>query len=259
MMKPKELLRRALPSVYGRLQEALTRQRTKYIIRALTSRNGWVVQSGPFAGMRYVANAVGSTLAAKLVGSYESELHSTIQLILKSNYQRIIDIGCAEGYYAVGLAFKHASVLIHAFDIDERGRELCKQMAQMNGVDSRVSIEEECTHETLQSLVTSGSLIICDCEGCELELLQPSLVPSLLDCDLLVELHEALKPGLTDKLLERFKETHSIDLIDSQERDPILYPTLHRFSRLNQKTALSELRDGAMQWAFMRSRARAAT
>lgn len=243
-----------MPSVYQSLQEVLTRQRTKYIIKSLTSEIGWAVQSGPFKDMLYVPKAVGSTLAPKLLGSYESELHSTITQIIKTNYQKIIDIGSAEGYYAVGLALQNPSAVIHAFEIDEGGRALCDEMAQINGVHSRVMIQKECTHQDLQDLVAPGCLIICDCEGCELELLQPSMVPTLADCDLLVELHDGIKPGLSDELLGRFKRTHEIELIKSQDRDPRAYPNLQRFSRLNQRVAVSELRDCAMQWAFMRSR-----
>jgi hypothetical protein len=240
--------------MYQSLQEALTRQRTKYIIRSLTSEIGWAVQSGPFEGMRYVPKAVGSTLPPKLLGSYESELHPTINLIVKNKYEKVIDIGCAEGYYAIGLALKNPSAVVYAFDIDENGQALCTEMAQINDVHSRVIIQKECTHQDLQALVSPGCLIICDCEGCELELLQPSLVPRLADCDLLVELHEGLKPGLSDELLGRFKRTHEIQLINSQDRDPRVYPILQRFSRINQKVALSELRDVEMQWAFMMSR-----
>ena len=250
----KNLLRLAMPSVYDSLQEVFGRQRTKYVTRSLTSEIGWTVQSGPFEGMRYVPEAVGSTLVPKLLGCYESELHSTINLILKNNHQKIIDIGCAEGYYAVGLALKNPTAVIHAFDIDATGRTLCNEMARINGVDGRVITQKECTHQDLQTLATPGCLIICDCEGCELELLQPSAVPALADCDLLVELHDVLKPGLTNELLGRFKPTHEIQLIDTQDRDPRAYAHLQRFSRVNQKVAVSELRDGPMQWAFMRSR-----
>lgn len=39
-----------------------------------------------------------------LVGSYESELHLQIEQLILERPQVVIDVGCAEGYYAVGLA-----------------------------------------------------------------------------------------------------------------------------------------------------------
>src|SRR5690349_7602657 len=94
--KVKNVLRLAMPSIYETLQGFSTRQRTKYVTKSLTSEIGWAVQSGPFEGMRYVPKAVGSTLVPKLLGCYESELHHTLNVILERNYQKIIDIGCAE-------------------------------------------------------------------------------------------------------------------------------------------------------------------
>jgi hypothetical protein len=39
----------------------------------------------------------------KWLGTYELELHSIIKGILRAEYNTIIDIGSAEGYYSVGL------------------------------------------------------------------------------------------------------------------------------------------------------------
>src|ERR1044072_5114497 len=117
--KVKAFLGAAAPGLYETLQEALTVRRAKYIVRKLTAESGWVVQEGPFKNMVYVPKSVGSTLVPKLLGSYESELHSTLEEIIDRNYQKIIDIGCAEGYYAVGLALKNPKTKIHAFDTDQ--------------------------------------------------------------------------------------------------------------------------------------------
>lgn len=250
----KSFLRGAAPAPYRRLQEVLSRWRVKYVTKSLISHVGLVIQDGPFAGMRYVPEAVGSTLTPKLLGSYEAELQPTLQIILRSNYKAFVDIGCAEGYYAIGIALKLPGAVVYAFDIDHRGRELCRQMARANMVDDRVLVQGECSHEVLRSLATARTLVICDCEGCELDLLQPSLVPELTNCDLLVELHDLFAPGLTKELVSRFEPTHVIKLIDSQERDPGDYPVLRRFSGLNQRVAVSEFRDGPMQWAFMTSK-----
>ena len=64
------------------------------------------VASGPFAGMRHGDIAVGSVLTVKLLGTYEKELWPIIDQIIATAYPLIIDIGAAEGYYAVGLAMR---------------------------------------------------------------------------------------------------------------------------------------------------------
>jgi hypothetical protein len=61
--------------------------------------------------MAYIPQAVGSALIPKLLGCYEAELHGVIACALNTTYDTIIDIGCAEGYYAVGLALHFPDTL----------------------------------------------------------------------------------------------------------------------------------------------------
>ena len=77
--------------------------------RAVLEELKWKVAAGPFAGMRYITRSCGSKLAPKVIGCYERELHPAIENAIRGDYQRIIDIGCAEGYYAVGLAWRKSS------------------------------------------------------------------------------------------------------------------------------------------------------
>jgi len=101
---------------------------------------------GPFRGMKYPSlSSVGSALYPKLLGCYERELHGVIDSFLSNNYTEIVDIGCAEGYYAVGFGLKLNSVKIHAYDTDETARRLCREMAKLNGIEKRTTIKETCT------------------------------------------------------------------------------------------------------------------
>src|SRR5437016_2600251 len=102
----KRLLRSALPGFYGTLAQWRLTKRYERLIRHVVARRGWVVQSGPFAGMLYVNQAVGSAHVPKLLGSYEAELHEIMRSVLTENYATIVDVGCAEGYYAIGLALR---------------------------------------------------------------------------------------------------------------------------------------------------------
>ena len=58
-------------------------------------------------------------------------------------------------------------------------------------------------------------LVLCDIEGAEQELLNPELAPALKVMDIIVESHECLIPGITQVLVDRFKETHQITLLFS--------------------------------------------
>ena len=101
--------------------------------RAVLEELKWKIAAGPFAGMRYITRSCGSKLAPKLIGCYERELHPAIEQIIAGNYQRIIDIGCAEGYYAVGLAWK-TNLPVVAFDTNPDAHTYVKELAELNKV-----------------------------------------------------------------------------------------------------------------------------
>lgn len=251
----KAVLRRSLPGTYRSLQESLTDRRLASVSRMLEKQCGLVVQGGPFGGMAYVSEAVCSSLVPKLLGSYEAELHGLLTQILTRDYETIIDVGCAEGYYAVGLGLRLPGARVHAFDIDPWARELCTKLAQANDVADRVIVEGECNHERLNSLIRGRTLIVCDCEGCELQLLNPELAPEIKKSDLIVELHDMIDPNITPTILARFSASHDITLIDTEERDVDAYPILKDFDLLTRRTALAEFRDSPMQWGYLQVKA----
>ena len=178
------------------------------ITRAFRSLHGSTVMAGPFKGLIYPEDVHASALVAKLAGAYEAELHCAIHTIQAQSYKRIINIGCAEGYYAVGLARLLPSAEILAFDSDPVEQKRCRRMALANGVADRVLVSGRCDTALLsQLLVQPGdTLIVIDCEGCEYDLLNPAEIPQLRYCALLVELH--LEKAWQEELKQRFATFH---------------------------------------------------
>lgn len=225
------------------------------VAEAIVRRQGQRIVTGPFAGMEYSREAVGSPLPAKLVGCYEEELHGLVERIVTSAYDTIINVGCAEGYYAVGLARRMPATRVIACDIDPRARRLCAEVAARNGVGDRVQVEGACTPERLAAILaapaTGRALAILDCEGYELQLLQPEVVPGLRDCAVLVELHDFVDNRISATIRERCEGTHAIEIIDGRARDPDAYPAIACLSPEDRRTAVNEFRPEVMQWAFM--------
>jgi hypothetical protein len=250
--KAKGLVQTLLPGAFTALQRGYGNAGAgERVARELVARHGRVVLGGPFAGMKYVDGAVCSAYAPKLIGSYEAELHGVICQAINRSYRCVIDVGCAEGYYAVGFARALPEAKVFAFDTDPEARRLCAEMAALNGVADRVTVEGFCDTDRLQTLPLSDTLLISDCEGYELELLRPDLVPGLERCDLLVELHDCFHPGLTAELTSRFAGTHEIKLIDTAPRQAEQYSALASVKPKDRMPCMAELRPGPMQWAFM--------
>ena len=245
-----------MPSVYGLFHAIGSKARRELtpIKQAIIEQHGLTVLSGPFASTAYTPFAVDSSFIPRILGSYEAELHCILERIIETDYREIVNIGCGEGYYAIGLALRLPGTRVYAFDTDRWARYLCRQMACINGVNARVIVSGRCDIKRLRTLSLERALLICDCEGCELDLLRPDLVSSLRTCDLLVELHDFLNPKISRIILARFSDTHDITLVNSTERDPADYPALKSFKSREQHLALDEFRPGAMQWAFLTSR-----
>ncbi len=174
------------PGIYWDLQRRYHRGLLRPVERAFTKRHGLRVVAGPFAGMKYLGEATGSRLLPKLCGSYEVELHPLMERISTRRYEKVIDVGCAEGYYAVGFALKFPGIPVFAYDIDQNARRLCAELARVNGVADRVSVCGGCGPELLREIAHERVLLICDCEGYEYELLDNDAAGDMARWDLVI-------------------------------------------------------------------------
>jgi SAM-dependent methyltransferase len=167
------------------------------------------VLSGPFEGMLYRGEVRRSASLPKLLGTYEIELYPTLRSVIEDRrYTRVIDLGCAEGYFLVGLALARTDWSVIGSDASNRALQRAGALATRNGVLSRVQLIGRCDHGQLDPLLSENTFILCDIEGAEYELLDPARCPRLAFADLLVEVHEFGHPGLSDELEARFRRTH---------------------------------------------------
>ncbi|UPJ74478.1 hypothetical protein [Bradyrhizobium sp. 187] len=175
-----------------------------------------IIRAGPFAGMRYIRYSAGSLLGAKIFGTYETEIgHWFSEAIAGKKNDLFIDVGAAEGYYAVGMARACPDIPVHAFDINPSAQQMAGDLARANQVSQRVSIGGRCTPEQLETLLADARnpLLLVDIEGFEDQFLDPKLAPHLKAADIIVELHEHKKPGVTYRILNRFRNTHRIEAV----------------------------------------------
>jgi len=220
------------------------------------------VAHGPFQGMRYPhAESANSPLFPKLLGSYEKELEQILETICNGGYTEIVDIGCAEGYYAVGLAMRIPSATVYAFDTDERAKAMCEELAELNHVRERLVIRSFCDVEALKSIPFSGrGLILSDCEGYEKRLFTPEAAPFLRRHDLLIEIHDLADIEISSGVREIFKDTHTITAIQSiddiTKAHTYSYEELRGYDLASRKILLAEERAAIQEWFYMTPRPR---
>jgi hypothetical protein len=253
--------RRLVPTWVKRSHE---RRQTRRFLRAANAinlryaeRHGSLeVRRGPFAGMRYPEELLRDSgdAVAKLAGTYELELHEVMSGWIAAGIEHVVDVGAAEGYYAVGLAHASPATTVLAYDIDDAARERCARLAEVNGVADRVRLGGECTAESLQALPADGVAVLMDCEGCERELLDPEAAPRLRDWPILVELHDFIDPTISPAIFERFAPTHEIDVIEGRSREDLDLTDLDFLTPAERRLALGERRPGPMRWAHLQPR-----
>lgn len=233
----------------------LAKWRSQMLANTYLARHGAVVFQGPFAGMTYVERSTEGALIARLLGCYEAELHPHFAAVTEEGLDCVIDVGCAEGYYAVGLARRFPQLKVYAHDISEEAREACGLLATKNGVADRVIVGGEFKPEHFAAFAGRRVLVLVDAEGAELDVLRPDLSPALAGMKLIVETHDVFRPGALATLIERFSPTHDILRVDSQGKVFDMPAWLRSLSHLDQLLATWEWRAQPTPWLVMRPRA----
>jgi precorrin-6B methylase 2 len=230
----------------------ISRWRSHVLKNTFLVHHGPNILAGPFAGMDYVSEAAEGALLPRLLGSYESELHPHLSAFCDEGVDCVIDVGCAEGYYAVGLARMLSDATVYAYDIDPKARAACATLAARNQVSDRVVIGEHFGPTDFEAFAGRQALVIMDVEGAETDLLRPDLSPALSGMGLIVETHG---PKITATLLERFAATHEITRVDIGPKTVDLPAWLDDLAHLDQLLAVWEWRRGPTPWLVMRPKA----
>lgn len=233
------------------LLRLMGRWRATLLANTYVRHHGKVIFAGPFAGMEYLDYATEGCLVPRLLGCYEDELHDDLRRFADEGVDTVVDIGCAEGYYAVGLARMISHARVHAFDIDPRAREACQDLAKRNGVEERVTVRGEFTGDMFAEFVDAKALVIIDAEGFEDVLMRPDLHPALKKLRIIMETHPMYRPGIVERMYERFSASHDI-LVRQQGPKTLKLPQwLQDLGHLDHLLAVWEFRSGPTPWFVM--------
>jgi hypothetical protein len=232
-----DITRYPLPNRRGQLEARIAR---------LTENT---VSCGLFTGLVLPEEESSGDRGAKLLGLYEKELEPALQRVLRARPDVIVNIGCAEGFYAVGLARLIPNVKVSAYDIDERARQICKITRRLNGVNGPFEVRGYCSAEELQTITQAAKrpFVLVDCEGGERELLL-STNYDYANAAMLIECHDFIDGNITRELIEKFSKTHTIELIEQGEKNPFTSGVTKGWSEDDLWLVVSERRPEAMHW-----------
>ena len=234
-----------------------------YLTELVQRRTHLQISGGPFRGLRYANESHCSMYLPKLLGLYERELAPCVEEACALGLGRIIDVGAAEGYYAAGMALRNPRAEVIAFEMAEAGRTQLAATLRLNDLTDRIIVRGKCEPLDLREALggpDTSTLVICDAEGYELDLLDPELVPALGQAWILAELHEFWQRGVTEALPKRFADTHEVHHIWQTPRTPTDFPYQTWYTRVMPVSrlawAVSEGRLERMSWLWMKPRTR---
>jgi hypothetical protein len=212
---------------------------------------GDVVQYGPFKGMQIPQYPVwdDGNIGCKLFGTYEHELHPFIEMAIERKPKTIVNVGCAEGYYAIGLARLLPDAWVHAFDVNPVSLHQCAEFAAKNGVAERMDFNKGAIHASALYYIDEPILYVVDCEGYEIDLLDPFKCPSLKRADIIVECHDFMV-NATSTLTARFVATHNISTVMPVDLPPY-FPIISDWPAFLRLLLAIEKRPCNQRWLVM--------
>ena len=143
------MLLNALRKLKHGSRQVVAKQTLSCAVNLIWKLTGGRVCKGPFQGLLLGnAHIIGAS-AAKNLGTYEQELHESFSLLHRTNPKVVVNIGGAEGYYAVGIAKTWEVRHLVVFETLELGRQIISDNAVRNGVRDSIEIRAECSESDL--------------------------------------------------------------------------------------------------------------
>ncbi len=230
--------------------------RSIIIYNTIVESEGPKVFQGPFEGMNFFSNPLDISegcLVPKIIGSYESELHSTIEDLKLNKPDAIVNIGSAEGYYSVGLKLLLGDVDVFAYDIDPKAKEKTLELSKLNNVD--ISCRKEFFSSELEGLEKKDILILCDIEGDELKLFSEDEIIKYKDCRIIIETHLTKFGHSKDILPNLFSKTHDIEVIEQKGSEAFIVPkSISQSNHLDILLSKWECRTHPTPWLVLNPR-----
>ncbi len=232
----------------------LTAVRRLIIAQRLADELDNEIQHGIFRGMKLSSLRWGGhDKAPMMLGLYESEVSREIEKAA-IHTTTFIDIGAADGYFAVGAVFSGLYRDSVCFEISSEGRNSIMLNAEINGVTDKVSVLAEANEETLLKLAermnTKDLFILCDIEGGEFDLFTLRVLQALKKSTILIEIHDFSEIDRERYLLLKMAANSLFNLseLTQESRNPNILMSTRLLHDDDKWLMMSEGRPKAMTW-----------
>lgn len=210
-----------------------------------------IIQHGPLKGFRLLeSTSWGNDKAAKILGFYELEILSDLAADVKDKY--FVDLGAADGYYAVGFVAMGIACSAIAFEASDIGRDVLYQTALNANVAEKIKVHG-IADEYFLYLVNSPldeTVFLVDIEGGEFDLFNRQNLYKLRNSILYIEIHDFddIAKQRYQQLLASAEEFFIVKEIKKMARDPYSFAELVELDDSDHWLACSEGRAPDAKW-----------
>jgi hypothetical protein len=140
----------------------------------LESRYGKEIAYGPFKGMKISDEVWWSKndRITQMLGTYEEHVFEKLNFFAKQGASRFVDIGAADGYFAIGMAYSKIYSEVLAFEQEPTGQACIRNNSVINQCENVVSVFGEADYSSLKKLLSDDvkTSVLVDIEGAEYQL-----------------------------------------------------------------------------------------
>ncbi|GIS28387.1 MAG: hypothetical protein CM15mP129_05840 [Chloroflexota bacterium] len=209
------------------------------------------VQQGPFKGMVINEDQFWGPgdRSSKILGLYEKEIQDLIVSIQKDkNYSTFVDIGGADGFFAIGSLVNNLFEKCEVFEISKKGRISIQKNSKQNNVYDSIKIHDKASKKSLIKIDNiNNSLILCDIEGGEIQLFDEKLINEIYPSDIIIEIHKDKENSLVN-FEKRFTKSYSLTKITQEPRSLKNFKELENINDNNRALITSEGRSYVQEW-----------
>jgi hypothetical protein len=190
-----------------------------------------------------------------ILGLYEQEVLTNL-VEAPTRYRVFVDVGAADGYYAVGLLHSGRVDRSVAFETIPECRTAIARLAAANGVADKITVLGTASDSFVDTLSVNKinsheTMFLIDIEGAEFKVLTEEVFTFLKDSLIVVETHAHIYPdpeGEMERLILRASKTHRASNWYPGARNPWTIKELENFSEIDRWILCSEGRFEVQQW-----------
>lgn len=233
-------------------------ERRQRISSEVFNRLSGQVKFGHFQGLKLDPHAAWGKMdyCSMLLGTYEKEIIDEIHNESHTDKKILVELGAADGFYAIGTVFNKRFIQAYCFEMTENGRNTIARNAELNAVANQITIHgyaDSNFYSNLTDTNWSDVFILCDVEGAEFEIFDDDCLKAIRGSTIVIEIHHWIKDFWIkyEKLIRTAGQYFSIHTLTRTHMSFPDCPELYDMHDDNRALMLSEGRPNVMRYLLL--------